>query len=105
MAEENTTTPEQEKEATEQAEPSFQMVRAFFKDASLEMPHAPDIFFEDHDEQPTVDFKFGVAARPCFAPRLPSASKKRRCFWSKEASPVFSNLKTFRNRRLPMRRM
>ena len=64
MAEENTTTPEQEKEATEQAEPSFQMVRAFFKDASLEMPHAPDIFFEDHDEQPTVDFKFGVAARP-----------------------------------------
>ena len=30
MAEENTTTPEQEKEATEQAEPSFQMVRAFF---------------------------------------------------------------------------
>lgn len=64
MAEENTTTPEQEKEATEQAEPSFQMVRAFFKDASLEMPHAPDIFFEDHDEQPTVDFKFGVVARP-----------------------------------------
>ena len=44
MAEGNTTTPEQEKEATEQAEPSFQMVRAFFKDASLEMPHAPDIF-------------------------------------------------------------
>ncbi len=39
-------------------------MRCFFKDASLEMPHAPDIFLEEHEEQPSCDFKFGVAARP-----------------------------------------
>ncbi len=63
MAEENTTAQTQEKE-NQAEQPSFQLVRSFLKDASLEMPHAPDIFLEDHDEQPAVDFKFGVAARP-----------------------------------------
>ncbi len=65
MAEETNTeekTPEQK--ADEALQPSFQLVRSFFKDASLEMPHAPDIFLEEHEEQPACDFKFGVAARP-----------------------------------------
>ncbi len=65
MAEETNSeekTPEQK--ADEALQPSFQLVRSFFKDASLEMPHAPDIFLEEHDEQPACDFKFGVAARP-----------------------------------------
>lgn len=64
MAEETKTeekTPEQK--ADEALQPSFQLVRCFFKDASLEMPHAPDIFLEEHNEQPACDFKFGVAAR------------------------------------------
>lgn len=66
MAEENTNTEtlDKEKAAEEAAQPTFQLMRCFFKDASLEMPHAPDIFLEDHDEQPSCDFKFGVAARP-----------------------------------------
>jgi preprotein translocase subunit SecB len=37
MAEENNT-------AAEQAQPVFQLIRSYLKDASLEMPHAPEIF-------------------------------------------------------------
>ena len=57
MAEENETAQEEGKE------PSFQLVRCFLKDASLEMPHAPDIFLEEHQEQPGVNFRFDVGTR------------------------------------------
>jgi len=64
MAEENTAAPaEAAANTTEEQQPSFQLVRCFLKDASLEMPHAPEIFFEEHEEQPEVKFQFGVAAR------------------------------------------
>ncbi|WP_283206967.1 protein-export chaperone SecB [Mesosutterella porci] len=43
-----------------QQEPVMQLERCYFKDASLEMPHAPDIFYEQLTEQPTVDIQFEV---------------------------------------------
>lgn len=59
MAEENNQ-PQTEEESND---PSFQLLRSFLKDASLEMPHAPEIFFEQHEEQPAVNFKFDVARK------------------------------------------
>ena len=62
MAEENQNAqnPEQNQQ---QAEPSFQMVRCYLKDASLEMPHAPEIFMQAPSEQPNVDIQFEVSQR------------------------------------------
>lgn len=59
MAEENQNTNEQ---ASEQ--PVFQLVRCYLKDASLEMPHAPEIFLEEPAEQPKVDIQFEVSQKP-----------------------------------------
>ncbi len=53
MAEENQTAPEQ-------AQPVFQLIRSYLKDASLEMPHAPEIFMVQPSEQPNVDIQFEV---------------------------------------------
>lgn len=58
MAEENQNTNEQ---ASEQ--PIFQLVRCYLKDASLEMPHAPEIFLEEPAEQPKVDIQFEVSQK------------------------------------------
>ena len=44
-------------------EPFFQLVRCYMKDASLEMPHAPEIFMTAPQEQPNVDIQFEVAQR------------------------------------------
>ena len=55
MAEENQNTA-----APEQAQPVFQLVRSYLKDASLEMPHAPEIFLVQPTEQPNVDIQFEV---------------------------------------------
>ena len=46
-----------------QQDPFFQLVRCYLKDASLEMPHAPDIFMQQHEEQPNVDIQFEVSQR------------------------------------------
>ncbi|HBZ57625.1 MAG TPA: protein-export chaperone SecB [Sutterella sp.] len=54
MAEENNT-------AAEQAQPVFQLIRSYLKDASLEMPHAPEIFLVQPSEQPNVDIQFEVS--------------------------------------------
>ena len=67
MAEENQNAqnPEQNQQ---QAEPSFQMVRCYLKDASLEMPHAPEIFMQAPSEQPNVDIQFEVSQRALNVP-------------------------------------
>ena len=62
MADENQTPNENAQNAeAQQAQPSFQMVRSYLKDASLEMPHAPEIFFAAPEEQPNVDIQFEVS--------------------------------------------
>lgn len=57
MAEENQQQPEQ-------AVPSFQLVRVYLKDASLEMPNAPEIFMTQPTEEPNVNVQFEVGHRP-----------------------------------------
>ena len=58
MADENQTPNENAQNAeAQQAQPSFQMVRSYLKDASLEMPHAPEIFFAAPEEHPNVTVK------------------------------------------------
>lgn len=58
MAEEN------QQPQQEQAVPSFQLVRVYLKDASLEMPHAPEIFMQQQSEEPNVNVQFEVGYRP-----------------------------------------
>lgn len=60
MAEENNQT-ENNAEAQQAAQPVFQLARCYLKDASLEMPHAPQIFVEQLNEQPKVDVQFEVS--------------------------------------------
>lgn len=52
--------PGQDKKA---AEPVFQMLRCFMRDASLEMPHAPEIVMQPPKEQPQVDIRFDISQR------------------------------------------
>lgn len=51
-------------QAPEQQEaPVFQMQRCYLKDASLEMPHAPEILMQPQQEAPQVDIQFEVSQR------------------------------------------
>ena len=50
--------PEQQQET-----PVFQMQRCYLKDASLEMPHAPEILMQPQQEAPQVDIQFEVSQR------------------------------------------
>lgn len=45
------------------SEPVFQLQRCYLKDASLEMPHAPEILLQAQQEQPQVDIKFEVSQK------------------------------------------
>lgn len=47
----------------QQDAPVFQLQRCYLKDASLEMPHAPEILMAPQQEQPQVDIQFEVAQR------------------------------------------
>ncbi len=69
MAEENQNAqnPEQNQQQANN-EPSFQMVRCYLKDASLEMPHAPEVFMQAPSEQPNVDIQFEVSQRALSVP-------------------------------------
>ncbi len=62
MAENEQTNDQTEAPAQDQ-EPIFQMVRCYLMDASLEMPNAPKILFEEGKE-PDVDIKFEVQTEP-----------------------------------------
>ena len=44
-------------------QPVFQLQRCYLKDASLEMPHAPEILMEQQDAAPQVDIQFEVSQR------------------------------------------
>lgn len=46
-----------------EAQPVFQLQRCYLKDASLEMPHAPDILLAPQDAAPQVDIQFEVSQR------------------------------------------
>ncbi len=64
MADENQTPNENEQaQGAQEAQPVFQMVRSYLKDASLEMPHAPEIFLSAPEEQPSVDIQFEVSQK------------------------------------------
>ena len=45
-------------------QPIFQLQRCYLKDASLEMPHAPEILMQAQQENPQVDIQFEVSQRP-----------------------------------------
>ncbi len=55
----------QSPEAAGQQEPQpvFQMQRCYLKDASLEMPNAPEILLQPQTQDPQVDIQFEVAQR------------------------------------------
>ena len=44
-------------------QPVFQLQRCYLKDASLEMPHAPDILLTPQESAPQVDIQFEVSQR------------------------------------------
>ena len=47
----------------EDQQPVFQLQRCYLKDASLEMPHAPEILLQPQTEEPQVDIQFEVSQR------------------------------------------
>ncbi len=47
-------------ENTQEAAPAFQLERCYMKDASVEMPHAPEVFVKPMQAQPMVDMQFEV---------------------------------------------
>ena len=44
-------------------QPTFQLQRCYLKDASLEMPHAPEILLVPQESAPQVDIQFEVSQR------------------------------------------
>lgn len=54
--------PQQASEQQQEA-PVFQLQRCYLKDASLEMPHAPEILMQPQQEAPQVDIQFEVGQR------------------------------------------
>ena len=61
MADENNTTEQQDQQ--QQSAPAFQLERCYMKDASVEMPHAPEVFVTPLQKQPTVDMQFEVSLK------------------------------------------
>ena len=45
----------QDQQPAQDDQPVFQLQRCYLKDASLEMPHAPEILMEQQDAAPQVD--------------------------------------------------
>ena len=62
MAEENNSVAQQDQQQDASAN-AFQLERCYMKDASLEMPHAPDVFVTPLQQQPTVDMQFEVSLK------------------------------------------
>lgn len=48
---------------TQEEQPVFQLQRCYLKDASLEMPHAPEILMVPQETAPQVDIQFEVSQR------------------------------------------
>lgn len=53
----------QEQQPAQDDQPVFQLQRCYLKDASLEMPHAPEILMEAQEAAPQVDIQFEVSQR------------------------------------------
>ena len=62
MADETNTATEPEQQSAAPAN-AFQRERCYMKDASLEMPHAPELFVTPLQQQPTVDMQFEVSIK------------------------------------------
>ena len=56
--------------AAENTAPVLELQRCYFTDVSLEMPHAPEIFVQQMEEQPVVDIKFGVQFAQMSVPQV-----------------------------------
>lgn len=50
-------------ENTQEVAPAFQLERCYMKDASVEMPHAPEVFVKPMQSQPVVDMQFEVKGK------------------------------------------
>ena len=66
MAENENTAPDQA--AQQQETPEFQIQRVYLKDASLEMPNAPEILLVQ--EAPNVDIQLEVSETPLSQPDI-----------------------------------
>ena len=99
MAENENTTPEA---APQEEAPQFAVQRIYLKDASLEMPNAPEIFLAP--EAPQVDIQLDVSehglAQPDLTkslfvqlsqPRPKSITKTEPFSWLSANRPVFSS--------------
>ena len=53
----------QDQQPAQDDQPVFQLQRCYLKDASLEMPHAPEILMEAQEAVPQVDIQFEVSQR------------------------------------------
>lgn len=53
----------QDQQPAQDDQPVFQLQRCYLKDASLEMPHAPEILMEAQEAAPQVDIQFEVNQR------------------------------------------
>lgn len=53
----------QDQQPAQDDQPVFQLQRCYLKDASLEMPHAPEILMEAQESAPQVDIQFEVSQR------------------------------------------
>ena len=62
MADETNTATQPEQQSAAPAN-VFQLERCYMKDASLEMPHAPELFVTPLQQQPTVDMQFEVSIK------------------------------------------
>lgn len=62
MADETNTATQPEQQSAAPAN-AFQLERCYMKDASLEMPHAPELFVTPLQQQPTVDMQFEVSIK------------------------------------------
>lgn len=65
MAENENAQSQENQQPQQEAEqqPVFQLQRCYLKDASLEMPHAPDILMQPQETAPQVDIQFEVSQR------------------------------------------
>ena len=92
MAENENTTPEA---APQEEAPQFAVQRIYLKDASLEMPNAPEIFLAP--EAPQVDIQLDVSEHalkssfvPPSPPRPKSITKTEPSSWLNANRPVSS---------------
>ena len=63
MAENENVQNQDAQQPAQEEQPVFQLQRCYLKDASLEMPHAPEILMVPQENAPQVDIQFEVSQR------------------------------------------